>query len=151
MILTVLSENIYSQEIRTVDKAGLNEILSRKTDTVYVVNFWATWCSPCVKELPYFEELHKSAAGRKLQVILVNLDFPNKLESRVYPFVKENTISAPILNMTDMDYNSWIPDVDEDWSGAIPATLMFTGEKRNFISGEISRNELFDAVEEYLK
>lgn len=146
----IFQSTSFSQEIRSVDQDGLFDILSKKTDTVYVINFWATWCSPCVKELPYFEELHKSAAGRKLQVILVNLDFPNQLEKRVYPFVKEKNISATVLNMTSLDYNAWISEVDESWSGAIPATLIFRNEKRKFFSTELSRDELFETVQEFI-
>ena len=134
-----------------IDKDGLFDILSRKTDTVYVVNFWATWCSPCVKELPYFEELHKSAADRKLQVLLVNLDFPNQLETRVHPFLTEKDISAPVLNITSLDYDTWISGVDESWSGAIPATLIFRNKNRKFFSTEISRDELFKTVELFIE
>lgn len=148
VILTV-SWPVFAQRelITAIDEEGLVDLLSRENDTIYVLNFWATWCSPCVKELPYFEELHKTSTGSKLQVKLINLDFPNQLESRVLPFVEENNITAPVLNMTSLDYNSWIPKVDEEWSGAIPATLVFTNTRRAFIPGEMTRTELFHAIE----
>ncbi len=65
LLYVITSGFSYAQDIRSVDQDGLYSILSNNTDTVYVVNFWATWCSTCVKELPYFEELHKSAVGRE--------------------------------------------------------------------------------------
>lgn len=137
----------YSQKIGSIDRDGLLELLNQNNDTVYVVNFWATWCSPCVAEIDYFESLKKLHADDKLKVILLNLDFPNQVQPRVVPFVKEKNLTSLVLNMTEMNYNSWIPDVDSNWSGAIPATLIWKGINRRFIPGEVSREELFKAVD----
>jgi len=134
------------QQIRQVDRSGLLKMLEYDNDTIYVVNFWATWCSPCVEEIGYFEELRKARAGDPLKIILVNLDFPNQLERRVIPFVKERSIGSTVVNMTDLDYNSWISSVDRSWSGAIPATLIYRGGTRTFIEGEIDRETLFSMV-----
>lgn len=140
----------YGQEVGSIDRDELLELLNKDNDTVYVVNFWATWCSPCVAEIGYFEALHKSRSDDKLKVVLVNLDFPNQVDRRVIPFMKEKDLTARVLNMTEMDYNSWIPDVDNEWSGAIPATLIYKGKKREFIGRELSREELFNAAEAFL-
>ena len=45
------------------------------SDTVYVLNFWATWCAPCVEELPSFEKLNKAYAGKPVKEVLINTDF----------------------------------------------------------------------------
>ncbi|MCK4749241.1 MAG: redoxin domain-containing protein, partial [Bacteroidales bacterium] len=111
------------QVIREVDIEGIMSLTRLSNDTTYVVNFWATWCSPCVKEIDYFEELHRGKFDSKLKVILVSLDFPNELERRVVPFLKEKKITASVMLMTDLNYNEWIDGVDPSWSGAIPATL----------------------------
>ena len=79
-------------------------------------------------------------------MILVSLDFPNQVERRLIPFLKEKAISAPVVLMTDLDYNSWIGRVDKDWSGAIPATLIFNRDTRLFLEQELSRDELFEHV-----
>lgn len=136
----------WSQSLGTIDVNGLEELVSRNSDTTYVVNFWATWCSPCVAEIEYFEELHKSSADRKLHVILINLDFPNQVERRLKPFIRERELTAPILNMQNLDYDSWIPLIDSSWSGQIPATLIFRKGKREFYTTEFSRAELFEIV-----
>jgi hypothetical protein len=82
----------------------------------------------------------------RVKVVLVSLDFPNQLDRRVIPFLKEKNISAPVYLMTDLDYNSWIDRVDPSWSGAIPATLIFNREKRVFLEQELTRDELFKQV-----
>ncbi|RPI44645.1 MAG: TlpA family protein disulfide reductase [Bacteroidetes bacterium] len=135
-----------SQEITRIDREGITMITSRTADTTYVVNFWATWCSPCVKEIGYFEDLHRETSSAPVRVYLVSLDFPNQVERRVIPFLKEKEITAPVFLVTDLQYNEWIDRVDPGWSGAIPATLIYNGEKRIFLEKEISREELFEKV-----
>ena len=140
-----------AQHLEQLDTEGIDRLLDNQTETVHVVNFWATWCSPCVAEIGYFEELHKKYPESTLQVILVNLDFPNHVEKRVLPFIEEKGLTADIYNVTEMDYNKWIPIVDENWSGALPATLIFKGKERKFFEQEFTRQELFSEVNEFLK
>jgi len=134
------------QSLREIDSDALEALSSNINDTTYVVNFWATWCSPCVKEIGYFEELHRQYASTNTKVILVSLDFPNQIERRVIPFLQEKNITAEVLLVTDLDYNSWIDRIDPSWSGALPATLIYNRERRVFLEKELSRDELFNHV-----
>ena len=144
--ITFATWDINAQVIGEIDKEGIIALTGTKSDTTYVINFWATWCSPCVKEIGYFEELHRNYADSKLKVILVSLDFPNTLDRRVVPFIKDKEITAPVVLMTDLNYNDWIDRVDPSWSGAIPATLIFNKDQRVFLESELTRDELFDHV-----
>ncbi|MEN8228358.1 MAG: TlpA disulfide reductase family protein [Bacteroidota bacterium] len=141
---------ISGQLLKEIDKEGIEMITKKSNDTTYVVNFWATWCSPCVREIGYFEELHRNPVHSKLKVVLINLDFPNQVEKRVIPFLKEKEISAPVLVMTDLNYNGWIDQVDSSWSGAIPATLIYNVERRLFLEKELTREELYKHVYQIL-
>ena len=135
-----------AQSLKEVDSDVLEALTHNFNDTTYVVNFWATWCSPCVKEIGYFEELHRKSKSDNVKVILLSLDFPKQIDRRVIPFLKEKEITADVLLMTDLDYNSWIDQIDPDWSGAIPATLIYNKGKRVFLEQELSRDELFNHV-----
>jgi len=135
-----------AQSVKEIDSDALLALSSSINDTTYVVNFWATWCSPCVKEIGYFEELHRQFTSLNVKVILVSLDFPNQIDRRVIPFLKEKEITAEVLLMTNLDYNSWIDRIDPGWSGSIPATLIYNREKRIFLEKELSRDELFKHV-----
>ncbi|MEZ5039790.1 MAG: redoxin domain-containing protein [Saprospiraceae bacterium] len=115
-------------------------IFQQQSDTTYVINFWATWCKPCVKELPYFEALHTDFKGEKLKVILVSLDFQKDIEPKLIPFIKANKLQSNIIALTDHKYNEWIDKVDPEWGGAIPVTVIYKGEHRQFI-GESFANQ----------
>ena len=139
------------QQITGVSKVGhipvydnfsdLEPIFNQKSDTTYVINFWATWCKPCVEELPYFEKLHQQFSGEKLKVVLVSLDFPDKLESKLLPFVKEHQLQSEVVALTDIDYNSWINKINSDWGGAIPVTLVYNANESKFINEQFENEE----------
>ena len=142
---------ILGQMVRKIGRDELEALTKMDNDTAYVLNFWATWCSPCVKEIGYFEELHRKPPFPALKVILVSLDFPNTIIRRVLPFLKEKDITAEVFLVTDLDYNAWIERVDPGWSGAIPATLIYRQDKRVFLEKEISRDELITHVTQILQ
>lgn len=151
VLFCILNFNqISGQTISEIDREGITMLTQKSNDTTYVVNFWATWCSPCVKEISYFEELYRKYDSSTVRVILVSLDFPNQVEKRLLPFIQEKEISAPVLLMTDLNYNGWIDQVDPTWSGALPATLIYNRESRIFLEKELTRDELFKHVNQIL-
>jgi thiol-disulfide isomerase/thioredoxin len=112
-------------------------------DTTLLVNFWATWCKPCIEELPYFLSLEKKIAGKKLKILLVSLDFRMQLETQVIPFVKNKKIKSEVVLLADADANNWIPNVDSQWDGQIPVTLLIVhGEKFFYGQGFNSQKQL---------
>ena len=136
----LFSHVILAQNVAVFDKYENleNSILSDK-NTIYVVNFWATWCSPCVKELPHFEKLNSE--NKNIKVLLISLDFKNQFESKLLPFLKKKSIDSEVVLLTDKDYNTWLPVVDKDWSGAIPATLIIKNGKKFFVEKIFSSYE----------
>lgn len=137
-------------KVKIVDYSGLAPLLAKRNDTTYVVNFWATWCRPCIKELPAFEELGAKYADKNVKVILVSLDFPDKLEQQVIPFIKKNDLKSEIILLDDTDANSWIPAIDKSWSGAIPATIIYNKAKRTFYERSFTYQELEKEVQSIL-
>lgn len=144
-------DDSYEVKLTIVDYYGLEEVINREDNKTYVVNFWATWCAPCVKELPYFEKLDKEYEDKNVEVVLVSLDFPKKYESKLKPFIKKHQLRSELFALNDMDSNYWIPQVSEDWSGALPATLIYNNGKRQFYERAFHYDELETEIQKFLK
>ncbi|RED48308.1 TlpA family protein disulfide reductase [Seonamhaeicola aphaedonensis] len=146
----VLDNAEQKTELEIYDFERLEPILYKEDNTIYVINFWATWCAPCVKELPYFEDLYANYKDKNVEVILVSLDFPHQYESKLKPFIKERDLKSKIVVLDDVDSNSWIPKVNKDWSGSIPATIIYKDNKRQFYEQSFTYNELEEVLKEFL-
>lgn len=142
LLLPLLCVN--AQNPRIVGFEEVDKLLQKQNDTTYIVNFWATWCGPCVKELPYFEAIHEKYKDEKVKVVLVSLDFKNTFESRLIPFMEKNEIKSSVWLLQNTDYNNWIDKVDKSWEGNIPITLIYNHQKniREFIGKETEYAEL---------
>ena len=138
------------RSLEVYDFKGLEKFLSTTDDKIYVVNFWATWCAPCIKELPYFEKLNKEYSD-EIEVILVSLDFPSKYETKLKPYIKNKNLQSKVIALNDVDSNTWIPKVDKSWTGAIPATIIFNKNKRKFYEKSFNYDELETEVKQFLK
>jgi len=126
-------------------------LFAKQTDTTYVINFWATWCKPCVEELPYFERLYDEYQGENVKIVLVSLDFPNQIESKLIPFLEERQLGPDIALLLDDDINSWGDYVNPEWGGAIPITLVYQGNNKSFHGTQYaSYDELKEMVEQML-
>jgi len=148
---TELTNNLLSSKIHSLNFDELQPLLNKNNDTTYVINFWATWCKPCVKELPAFEKLNKEYKDKRVKVILVSLDFPKQLESKLIPFVESRKIESQVVLLNDPDANSWIPKVDAFWTGAIPATLIYNANDRKFYERSFTYKELEQKLKLTLK
>ncbi len=122
-------------------------LLRKQNDTVYVINFWATWCKPCIKELPDFEKLNEAYSKQKVKVYLVSLDFPKKHEELLLPFIKKNNLKSQVIHLTDTDANKWIDKVSPLWTGSIPATVIYKGNSAEFYETTLTFEELKKIVE----
>lgn len=153
VVLLMVSCKEESKEITftEVDFNGLEKVLNKQNNKTYVVNFWATWCAPCVKELPYFERINKQYKDKNVEVVLVSLDFPKHFDTKLKNFINEKQLQSELYALNDMDSNYWIPKVNKDWSGAIPATLIYNSNKREFFEQAFEYEELERTLNKFLK
>jgi thiol-disulfide isomerase/thioredoxin len=131
----------------------INDLLNRinnTSDTTYVVNFWATWCKPCVAELPEFEKLHidSKEKNRKVKVLLVSMDFVEELNKKLKDFLAKNKYTCEIVLLDEINGNDFINKISEKWSGAIPATLITKKDKTQnyFHEGKMTFDGLQAAI-----
>ena len=122
------------------------EYMNRDDGYTYVINYWATWCGPCVKELPYFEQLLTAHNKDNIRVILVSLDFPKKVDSKLLHFLNKHNIHSEVVLLDDPKSNIWIDKVDLSWEGAIPVTIIYNGDNSVFWDGAFDTYEDLDKL-----
>ena len=139
--LSLITYSVNAQvKLFTLD--DLDKRIAQGKDTTFVINFWATWCSPCVAELPNFEKLRVANLKKPVKVLLISLDFKSKLQKEVIPFVQKNNIKAEVFLLNEPDQQQYIERIDKKWSGAIPATLFVNKKTRRFYEKEFTETEL---------
>jgi thiol-disulfide isomerase/thioredoxin len=146
---------IFGQAPSIIKITDLEKRINNHNDTIYIVNFWATWCAPCVKELPDFDSISKIYRYEKVKVLLISMDFKEDLDKKVIPFLKKKKLNPPteftpevyILDETNGNY--FIPKVSDKWTGAIPATLILKNSNgyRNFHENKLSYADLEKEIE----
>lgn len=132
------SLTLSAQKINVYKTNDLLKRIYNNSDTTYVINFWATWCKPCVAELPAFEKINSdynassASATKKIKVLLVTMDFKEDLKKRVIPFLKSNNYYTEVILFDEINGNDFINKISEQWSGAIPATIITKNKKQRF-------------------
>lgn len=141
-----------AQSVSQIKIPDLEKMLGSSENSLLVINFWATWCPPCIKELPHFQKVSEELKSDKVKFIYVSLDFPSQIESQLIPFLQKNQFTSPVSVMMDIDYDKWISKVDQTWQGNIPATLFLNNARkiRKFHPGEMEENELRTLIKQLL-
>jgi len=142
--LLILSLFLSDPVVEVVHLDDLEARLEAGRDTVYVVNFWATWCKPCLEEMPAFDKVHRQNKDSLVKVLMVSLDDVDEVDSKVVSLIKKKGLSAEVVLLDEDHPNEWIDRVDESWSGAIPATLIVEAStgRRQFFEREFTFEQL---------
>ena len=123
-----------SQEIKKVRIDELDEYITRSTVPL-IVNFWATWCAPCIEEIPYFQETVKKYNGENVKLLMVSLDFENAFPGKIKTFARNKNVASQIFWLDESNADIFCPRIDSAWSGSIPASLFInnkTGYRKFF-------------------
>jgi thiol-disulfide isomerase/thioredoxin len=137
---------------QTIRKVKMDEVM-QMADTSscpLVINFWATWCPPCVEELPWFEKNIAAYKDKGVKLLLVSLDFGSDYPAGIAKFAKEKGYVSQIVWLYETDANAYCPKVDESWEGSIPVTLMVNNQKgyKQFFNHPLSESQLQSALEQ---
>lgn len=137
-ILLALSFGLQAQqgEYQIIKLGDLEELFSKQDDTVRVFNFWATWCVPCVKELPNFETFNQEIKGTSQLLYLVSLDDLNRSQSKLSNFLKKKNVMSKVMVLDENNPNFYIDRIEPSWTGSIPATLVIGNQTRGFAERE---------------
>lgn len=148
LLISFFAFGLQAQNFKSVLKIDRLLAEIQHPDTLYVVNFWATWCKPCIQELPSFDSLYHHTSGKPVKLVLVSLDFKEELEKKVKPFLAKNNIQIPCYLLDEGNGNDFIDKVSKDWSGAIPATLFKKGNNLLLREKKMKLSELEKSISE---
>lgn len=135
----------------TLDK--VSEYLNKKNDTLYVTNFFATWCGPCVKEIPHFKNKIEELKGKPVKITFISLDQKEAWNTEVPRFVAEHGIQDhTVLVDGQLMEGDFFKKNFKEWTGnAIPFTFMRRGDKTDETLGMISEEQLNEKINSLLK
>jgi thiol-disulfide isomerase/thioredoxin len=139
----------HAQKAESVRLDELLGIIASRKEPIQIINFWATWCAPCVKELPLLEKLNRDRTDVKVTLVSMDLDLDPNPE-KVYKFIARKNIQSRVIILNEREPNSWINKIDKTWSGALPATLLVNNATgmRKFVERELREGELEKWIEE---
>jgi len=147
LLLVAFSANSQKAEVVKLDQ--LQSFIQAKTDHIKVINFWATWCAPCIKELPLFEKLGQDRSDVQVTLVSMDLDLDPNPE-KVHKFVARKKLQSKVMILDAKDPNSYIDEIEKNWSGALPATIIINGKtgQRKFVEKELHEGELEKLIAE---
>jgi thiol-disulfide isomerase/thioredoxin len=140
------------QEIKKIKITDLEKTIA-ESKTPLIINFWATYCIPCLEEIPYFQEAVVTHKDKEVQLLLVSLDpkeaFPNMLTT----FAAKRKLTAAIEWLDEYDADYFCPKIDSAWSGALPASLFINNKTgyRQFLEEQVSKEKLETIIARMVK
>jgi len=129
--------------------SDLQKLMTTPSQEIKVINFWATWCAPCIKEMPLFEKLNQDRKDVKVTLVSMDIDLDPNPE-KVYKFVSRKKIQSQVVILNERNPNDWIDKIEKEWSGALPATLLINTKngKRKFVEKELHEGDLEKLIAE---
>lgn len=146
-ILLLLSVSAFASKAQDVDIYDADKLMNRLAngkDTLYVVNFWATWCGPCIKEMPLFDTVANRYQGKPVKILLVSLDFKNDYPKKIQKFINKKELKHEVVWFSETKANEFIPKINNEWQGSIPATLLYYKKSNyeRFFEGKIISRDI---------
>lgn len=137
--------------LATVDEAGYQKLVASHKGSVLLVDFWATWCQPCRKEMPELALLEARLKAKGLRLVTISADEPEK-ESAARAFLAQSKFTGPAYLKRAKDDDHFINAIDPKWSGALPALFLYdrSGKKVASLVGESTMAEVEAAIKKVL-
>jgi len=151
-IVMFVGISVTAQDIPSWKITAVEQYIQENKDKVLVINMWATFCKPCVEEIPMFIKMANQYKKNGVELLLVSLDLPSHYPKKIASFAKKQQFNAPIVWLDETNADYFCPVIDPKWSGSIPATLIIypkTGYRKFFeeeMSADVLEKEIIAAL-----
>jgi thiol-disulfide isomerase/thioredoxin len=151
-LFLMVNHQLSAQQIKKIKIEDLTDYIA-KSDHPLIVNFWATYCLPCIHEIPYFQAEVKKYDKEGLELLLVSLDLPDYYPLKIQGFVKKKQYAATVLWLDESNADHFCPKIDKNWSGGIPSTLFINNKTgyRRFFERQLTEPQLRQNIQDLLK
>lgn len=153
LLLGIVSFSFAQHNIPRWKITDVEKYMNSGKDEVLVINFWATFCKPCVAEIPSFIEITDKYEDQNVKLLLISLDLPSFYPKKIAAFAQKNNWKADIVWLDETNADYFCPKIDPKWSGSIPSTLIINPKTgyRKFFEEEIEKDVFEKAVKEAIK
>ena len=140
-ILMFLQLSVKAQEIRKMNIGELENYIQTRSQPA-VFNFWATWCAPCIEEMPSFNKI--VGQNKNIELVFVSVDNEKAFPETIRMMVNKKKIHATVIWLNETNADVFCPRIDKKWEGSIPASLFINHKNsyRKFIESQLSPAEL---------
>lgn len=151
LILLLASPGLHAQPAKVIKWPEMEKMLTDGSDSLTIINVWATWCKPCVAEIPHFEAARKAYKDKPVRFRYVSLDFAED-KKKLNGFVQKRMAGAHVYLLDEINYNKWIDKLEPSWGGGIPVTLFLNNVKkyRKFVEAELGAAQLNEIIQSNL-
>ena len=149
----ILAGLTHGQDIKPISKTDdIKSIMDANKGKVVLLNFWATWCKPCVKEFPDLVKLQNNYKDKGFVLVFISADMPEEIKSKVTPFLNQEKVDFTTYYIGSDKPEDIINYVDKDWQGAIPSTYIYDkeGNVKTSILGTKSYEQFESEITKYL-
>ena len=149
--LLTANKGFAQQKAALITFKQLQEVINTDSEKTYIINFWATWCRPCIAELPGLQKFFDENTNKNIELILVSFDFPNEIK-QVNKFIEKKKLKPRVYLINEQDQNAFIDQVSAKWNGTIPATWFVNNlnKKQVFVEKPINEDEIHKYLKEIL-
>ena len=139
--------------VTPADAPTIKRAIAAQRGHVVLVNFWATWCGPCVAEFPAIVQVSRQYQSRGLTTIAVSADSLQDRQTKVEPFLTKQGAAFPVYLEQSADPEDFINAFDPSWQGDLPRTFIYdrAGRRVKTLTGEQTAQSLAAAIKPYLK
>jgi thiol-disulfide isomerase/thioredoxin len=143
---------IHAQQVRSIKVTELASTI-KESKTPLIVNFWATFCVPCLQEIPYFQELTQQYKSRNVSLIFVSLDLRDAYPTKVTEMAKKLKLIFPVVWLDETNADYFCPKIDTSWTGGMPSSLFVNNATgyHKFFEDQLSREKLDKEIQEMIK